>query len=278
MKKFIFYSLMFLPACALAQQDCNIYGMENKAPKLCGAASQGGLVWGDANGMDVYNDGTKISKGDVFVIGLDRDAYSKLNLRFCRDGKCENYSYKIAQRKYIEQNVDVPEKFTKYPAEVQERIDTENRKIVIARGNSMKDTNVYFKNFSLPENLREYRISGVYGSRRIFNGVPKSPHKGLDFAAPTGTAVYPIADGVVVLAEEHYMNGNIIFVSHGHGVLSAYLHLDKIDAKVGDLVDKKTKIGSVGGTGRASGPHLHMGLYHGQTALDPALFILEKTK
>lgn len=231
------------------------------------------MLYGEADGWEVFVGDKKISKGGVFVIGLDRDAPDALKLKFCKHKDCQVYAYPIQQRKYQEQHVSVPDKFVKYSKEVEDRIDRESEGIKSARAGALKNTMLYFMDLSLPDNLKKYKISGVYGSRRVFNGEPKRSHNGLDFAAPAGTPVHPIAGGTVILAEKHYMNGNIVMISHGHGVVSAYLHLSEISAKVGDKVDVSKIIGKVGATGRSSGAHLHLGLYHGQTAIDPELFI-----
>jgi len=255
------------------EKVCDISGIEKDAPILCGVAQQGGMIYGQADDWDVFAGDARISNDGVFVIGLGRDASDTLKLKFCKNKNCQTYAYPIMQRKYQEQKVNVPDKFVKYPPEIEKRTEREAAAVKAARAGAGKDAMLYFMEFSLPENLKKFEISGIYGSRRVFNGEPKSPHNGLDFAAPAGTPVYSIASGSVILAEEHYMNGNIVLVSHGHGVVSAYLHLSEISAKVGDKVDIAKIIGKVGNTGRASGAHLHLGLYHNQTAIDPGLFI-----
>jgi murein DD-endopeptidase MepM/ murein hydrolase activator NlpD len=270
----IFGLLIF--ACAIAPcVASDDKGVEKSAPNLCGVATQGGMLYGEAAGWDVFYGAQKISNKDVFVIGLDRDAPASLKLKFCQSENCQTYSYKIAAREYLEQKINVDDKFVSYPPDIEKRINAESAKIKSARALAADDEALYFLEFKLPENLKQYRVSGVFGSRRVFNNAPKSPHKGVDFAAPAGTPVYPIADGKIILAEEHYMNGKIILISHGHGIVSAYLHLSQIDAKAGDVVSKSRMIGKVGSTGRSSGPHLHLGLYWKQTAIDPGLFVLE---
>ncbi len=275
--------LVLMPAAGGNEQTCDIRGTPEPAPNICGVASQGGMLYGQVDAWDVYYGDTKISNNGIFVVGMDGDAPDTIKLKFCMQGTklaakvCKEFSYPIAQRKYIEQHVTVADNMVHYPADVEKRIDAEAARIKKARSATLTDTATYFLNLSMPENMKKYKNSGVYWSRRVFNGIPKSPHKGLDFAAPAGTAVYPIADGKVILAEEHYMNGNIVMVSHGHGIVSAYLHLSKIDAKVGDLVNGNTILGKVGSTGRSSGAHLHLGLYWNNVAIDPALFIM-KTK
>jgi Membrane proteins related to metalloendopeptidases len=114
-------------------------------------------------------------------------------------------------------------------------------------------------------------ITGVYGSQRILNGIPKWPHYGLDFAQKKGTPVKAMNNGIVTLSENdlYYTGGTIIF-DHGHGVSTLYMHMDKIFVKVGDHVKKGDIVGTVGATGRATGPHLDIRLNWFGTRLDPA--------
>ncbi len=118
------------------------------------------------------------------------------------------------------------------------------------------------------------RISGVYGSQRIMGGVPKAPHLGLDVAAPPGAPVTAPADGTVRLAHGPFLlEGNLIMLDHGHGLVSAFLHLSRIDVKEGQHVARGAPLGLVGMTGRATGPHLHWALSWHAARLDPALFV-----
>lgn len=118
------------------------------------------------------------------------------------------------------------------------------------------------------------RISGVYGSQRIFNGEPRNPHFGLDVAAPTGTPVKVVWPGQVVFAaDDLFYSGGTIIVDHGHGVTTTYIHLSRVDVEVGDELAQGTVIGAIGATGRATGPHLDWRVNWRNVRLDPALVL-----
>ena len=116
------------------------------------------------------------------------------------------------------------------------------------------------------------RISGVFGSQRIYAGEPGAPHNGVDVAGSTGTPVVAPADGVVILgaAAPFTLEGNLLMIDHGMGLNSAFLHLSRIDVRVGDVVRRGQPIGAIGKTGRATGPHLHWGMKWHDERIDPA--------
>jgi murein DD-endopeptidase MepM/ murein hydrolase activator NlpD len=117
-------------------------------------------------------------------------------------------------------------------------------------------------------------ISGVYGSQRILNGEPRTPHRGVDIAAPQGSPVGAMASGVVALAETGmYFTGGTVMVDHGHGLHSIYVHLDEVRVTVGQQLRQGQALGTVGASGRATGPHLHWGVYWFDQAVDPALLV-----
>jgi hypothetical protein len=265
---------------AAASNGCDVRGVEPDAPVLCGNPVQGGLLYGESDWLVMNED--RVFCGPiqcdlqgpdgVFAIGIPMNAGKNLRLRFCRDGKCSVFNYGIGRRKYAEERVSVDDKFVAYPPGVRERIDSENKKIRAARG--IFDTSfVGFADWRYPF-AEKYPTSGAYGSRRVFNGVGRSPHRGWDIAAPRGTPVRSIGPGEVVLAIDSYMSGKTVIISHGYGVFSLYAHLDGVNVRQGGVVSAGTVVGTVGSTGRASGPHLHLGLYRGDEALDPELLFL----
>jgi len=124
--------------------------------------------------------------------------------------------------------------------------------------------------FALPANGP---LSSRFGLRRIFNGLPRNPHAGLDVAAAAGTTVRAPADGVVADTGEYFFNGNTVFIDHGQGLITAYMHLSRIEVRPGQVVKKGMDLGAIGATGRATGPHLHWAVILNNTPVDPELFL-----
>ncbi|MDX1385178.1 MAG: M23 family metallopeptidase, partial [Thermoanaerobaculia bacterium] len=131
------------------------------------------------------------------------------------------------------------------------------------------------RRFELPllPPLARMQPQASFGSRRFFNGQPRSPHSGEDYRGSAGTPVYAVAAGVVALAEEHFFGGNTVFIDHGDGLVSMSMHLQSMDVATGDAVEAGQQIGKVGATGRASGPHLHFGLRWRGARVDPAVLL-----
>ena len=209
----------------------------------------------------------KVSKDGYFVFGLDRDRKIDVTITKIVDGKKEKIIKKVLKRKYNIQRIDGLEESKVTPPEsVYKRIKEENNKIGEAR--AINSDLPFFKNqFIMPV---KGIISGVYGSQRILNGKPKWPHYGIDIAAKKGTKIRSSATGVVTMAEpDLYYTGGTIIMDHGHGISTIYSHLATLDVSVGDEVLQGNVIGTVGSTGRSTGPHLDFRINWFQTRLDP---------
>ena len=209
----------------------------------------------------------KVSEDGFFVFGLDRDRKFDVIITKFLNGKKETIVKKVFKRKYNIQRIDGLEESKVTPPEsVYKRIKEENNKIGKAR--SINSDLPFFKNqFIIPV---KGIISGVYGSQRILNGKPKWPHYGIDIAAKKGTKIKSSGTGIVTMAEKDlYYTGGTIIMDHGHGISTIYSHLETLNVQVGDEIFKGDIIGTVGSTGRSTGPHLDFRLNWFQTRLDP---------
>ena len=209
----------------------------------------------------------KVSEDGYFVFGIDRDRKFDLTITKIKNGKKEIITKKILKRKYNIQRIDGLEESKVTPPEsVYKRIKDENNKIGKAR--AINSDLTFFKNqFIMPV---KGIISGVYGSQRILNGKPRWPHYGIDIAAKQGTMIKSSGAGVVTMAEDDlYYTGGTIIMDHGHGISTIYSHLETVLVSVGDKINKGDIIGTVGSTGRSTGPHLDFRVNWFQTRLDP---------
>ncbi len=209
----------------------------------------------------------KVSKEGYFVFGIDRDRKFDLIITKIVDGKKDKIIKKVLKRKYNIQRIDGLEESKVTPPEsVYKRIKQENNMIGEAR--AINSDLPFFKNqFIMPV---EGIISGVYGSQRILNGKPKWPHYGIDIAAKQGTLIKSSGSGNVTMAEDDlYYTGGTIIMDHGHGISTIYSHLENVMVSVGDKINQGDIIGTVGSTGRSTGPHLDFRVNWFQTRLDP---------
>ena len=211
----------------------------------------------------------KVSKDGFFAFGIGKDRKYDVVIRIIKNGETTKVVKKVQKRKYNIQRIDgLEEKKVTPPEEVYERIKKEN--ILIAKAREINSDLDFFKNkFILP--VDNAIITGVYGSQRILNGKPRWPHYGIDFAQKLGTPIKAMADGVVTLAEKDlYFTGATLIFDHGHGISTLYMHLDQIFVELGDIVKQGDIIGTVGSSGRSTGPHLDVRLNWFGTRLDPA--------
>jgi murein DD-endopeptidase MepM/ murein hydrolase activator NlpD len=243
------------------------------------SVSQGAMVIGKVPpGSQVRHGGRQLrvtAYGSV-VFGVGRDATAPLQVEVARpDGGRERIAIAVTPRDWpIEEVRGVPPRTVDPPPEVAARIAREAEQVGAARARD--DARADFAQaFIWPV---AGRLSGRFGNQRIYNGKPGSPHSGMDIAAPAGTPVRAPAAGVVTLAAaDFYITGGTLIIDHGHGISSNFLHLSRIDVKVGDRVEQGQVVAAVGATGRATGPHLHWGMNWFDVRIDP-LLVLERAK
>ncbi len=243
------------------------------------AVSQGALVIGNvAPGSKVrYADRDLLVGPDgavVFGVGRDEKGPVTVDVRE-RDGRHDQIAIEVTPRDWpVERIEGVPPETVEPPPDIAERIRREQARVVAARQrNDAREE--FLETFVWPV---EGRISGRFGSQRVYvvkgKDVPKSPHPGMDIAVPQGTPVKAPAGGIVTFADANlYLTGGTILIDHGHGISSNFLHLSRVDVKVGDRVEQGQVIGAVGMTGRATGPHLHWGMNWFDVRLDPLLLM-----
>jgi len=179
--------------------------------------------------------------------------------------------FTVARATYpkIKVELTVEKKFTAPTPEQLQQIE-EGKKIKQDYLSRVTPDRQWSGKFAMPADAP---ISDVFGSQRIFNGTAQSPHLGLDFRVPAGTPVAAMNAGTVLLARPLYFEGNFVVLDHGQGLLTLYLHLSEFKVKEGDVVKGGEVIGLSGGTGRATGPHLHVAVRWQGTYLDPARLI-----
>jgi murein DD-endopeptidase MepM/ murein hydrolase activator NlpD len=211
----------------------------------------------------------KVSKDGYFAFGIGRDRKNNVIIKVKKDGKIEIIEKKILKKKYRIQKINgLPQKQVTPPKEVYERIKNDN--ILIGKARSINSDLDFFKNkFIKP--INNAIITGVYGSQRILNGKPRRPHYGLDYAAKEGTPIKAMLDGVVTLAEKDlYFTGGTIIFDHGHGISTLYMHMKDVNVVKGQNILQGEIVGTVGQTGRSTGPHLDIRLNWFDVKLDPA--------
>jgi murein DD-endopeptidase MepM/ murein hydrolase activator NlpD len=247
-----------------------LFPLEVSAIEFIGNFSQGNFILGKTKPntkIIVNKTEVRVSKDGYFVFGIDRDRKYDLVITKISNGKKEKIVKKILKRKYKIQRIDgLPENKVTPPESVYKRIKAENNRIGEARAIN-SELNFFKDKFIMPV---DGIITGVYGSQRILNGKPKWPHYGIDIAAKQGTQIKSSATGIVTMAEDDlYYTGGTIIMDHGHGISTIYSHLENVLVSVGDKINQGDIIGTVGSTGRSTGPHLDFRINWFQTRLDP---------
>ena len=259
MKYFIFLFLFFFSFSS------------SSAIELKGSFMQGSFVLGKTepnSNITIDKKVIKVSKDGYFAFGIGRDRKNNVIIKVKKDGKIEIIEKKILKKKYRIQKINgLPQKQVTPPKEVYERIKNDN--ILIGKARSINSDLDFFKNkFIKP--INNAIITGVYGSQRILNGKPRRPHYGLDYAAKEGTPIKAMLDGVVTLAEKDlYFTGGTIIFDHGHGISTLYMHMKDVNVVKGQNILQGEIVGTVGQTGRSTGPHLDIRLNWFDVKLDP---------
>ncbi len=206
----------------------------------------------------------------IAIIGIPLSAQAgPRTVTIKRNGGSQSVEFSVGSKEYPTQSLTVPPGQVNLSKRDLARFERERARIdeVLGRWTDRQPDALQF-DAPVPG-----ARSSSYGSRRIFNGEARSPHTGMDIAAANGTAVLAPAAGVVVEVGDYFFNGNTVFLDHGRGFISMYCHLSAVDVKPGERVAAGARIGAVGMTGRATGPHLHWGLSLNHTWVDPALFV-----
>ncbi len=246
---------------------------------LPASVQQGALIIGDTDPAAIIEYGgrsLRISPGGRFAFGVGRDATGPLIVKITQPGVgTVEHRIAVVPRDWPVETIDgVPPATVNPPPEIAARIEREQAQVVAERkrDDARED---FAQRFIRPV---EGRISGRFGNQRVYNGTPKAPHSGMDIAAAQGTPVKAPAAGIVTFAApDLYLTGGTVLIDHGAGISSNFLHLSRIDVKVGDRVEQGQAFATVGATGRATGPHLHWGMNWFDVRIDP-LLVLELAK
>lgn len=224
-------------------------------------------AWFQARRVAVVRDG----RGWVALIGLPLALEPGVHeLRIAAAGTEEARPIRVAAKQYPLQRFTVSDHRKVEPQpEDRLRIAREQKRIdeIKAAFRDEADPDTVFR---LPA---QGRLSGNFGLRRIINGLERSPHAGIDVAAPVGTPVRAAGAGIVIETGDYFFNGHSVYIDHGQGLVTLYCHLDRIDVEPGERIAAGRQIGLSGNTGRTSGPHLHWTVLLNGAAVDPRLFL-----
>lgn len=252
-----------------------LLSMSSIALELKGEWQQGGVIIGKVpqrTQVEYYGKKLQLSPAGEFVIGLGRDAASQASIvTIDSNGQRQEHKFVVKQRAYkIQKVTGVPQQTVEPdPAQV-ERAKREAQMAADARKGDLPLT-FFAQKFQWP---LIGPVTGVYGSQRFYNGVPNSPHYGVDIAKPVGTLVKAPAGGVVTLVHpDMFFSGGTLIIDHGHGLSSTFIHLSEVLVKKGDAITQGQTIAKVGKTGRATGPHLDWRMNWFEERVDPQLLV-----
>ncbi|ARD22816.1 M23 family metallopeptidase [Shewanella japonica] len=265
-KKFCVLSLLSASFIAFtAHAQIQLQGQFEQGALIRGAVPEGSVVKLNGEAIQVTPQGK-------FAFGFERDAAKEQMLEVVYpDGLTELKPMTVKAKEYkIDRVTGISKKIMKPNPAAQERA-AKDAKLTRTARNTFSEQTAFMQDFIWPVTGR---ISGVYGSQRVYNGKPGNPHYGVDVARPTGTVVVSPADGVITLAEpDMFYSGGTLIIDHGYGINSTFLHLSKLYAKVGDEVKQGQNLAEIGATGRATGPHLDWRINWYQMRLDPVTVV-----
>ena len=206
-----------------------------------------------------------------FILPTRYEDFGKYKLYIFTEKESLAKEIDVIDKKYPKQSLKVDSKYFTLSDEVVKRVRKEKKFINTLLATFTKHK--YWDEFAVPTSGT---INSVFGLQRVFNGEPRSKHSGLDFRAPEGTPIHAIANGKVIFTGEHYFSGNCVYVDHGLGTISIYMHLSKILVKEGDILSVGEVIGRSGHTGRVTGPHLHLSLVTQGVSVDPEPLLIKQ--
>ena len=262
----IFIFFLFFSTNALSSET-EFFGEFVQGGVIIGQNKQAKKVFFDNLELELNNEG-------YFIFGFGRNHKKSSILQIDFSDRTETYNLDISKSEYKIERIDgLPSKMVTPGPELYEKIKSDRLLI----GQALKKryiSKTFTTKFIWPA---EGRISGIFGSQRILNGLKKNPHGGLDIAAPVGTPIKSIAAGKVLMAEKGlYYTGNIVIIGHGYKLKSMYIHMEDINVSEGDMVKQGHIIGTIGMTGRVTGPHLHMNVYWNRIKINPELLLEDK--
>ena len=239
-------------------------------PKIFGCFCEGGIITGsleDGSKLKIDNNQIEVFERGRFIFAFGRKYKDNIKIEVNNDAK----KFKVSKKKYKIENIKgLPRKKVEPSKEDLNKIISDQNKIKEAKKIGYKKR-LFNEKFILPS---KGRMSGFYGSQRILNSKPRRPHAGIDIAAVEGTSVVAPSSGIIKLVEEDmFFTGNTIIMDHGLGLISIFAHLKEVFVENGESVQQGQKIGSIGMTGRATGPHLHWGVYLNNISVDPEVLL-----
>ena len=269
---FIIFGNFNLFSSEITSTTKNIEFNINHAEVISGFPIEGNLVIAKTkpeNKVLFNNQKIQIDDSGIFIFGFHRDeeSSSKLVIINSENDQFETIIQPIKREYKIQRINGLKQSMVSPPKELIKKIKSDTKKVKIARSSSAVIGD-FTKGFDWPV---KGTITGVYGSQRILNDVPKSPHFGIDISVPNGTKVIAPASGTVTLTEDLYYSGLTVILNHGLNLNSTFLHLSEINVKLGDIVNRGSLIGLSGNTGRSTGPHLDWRMDWNGKRLDPEM-------